>query len=864
MMKRITDTIAKISILPYSDKRFLQQDVFQCLLDSKNIYKDYETFKENTYKQIQEKYHIWNYDSISMMIEKYYPIRFFTNNKMQTSSDILMTRLDEIATCFISQRNGEFSLKYWRNNTYDRLFEAYDGFNKIELWNTFNRQFCMDILVADYLLENGMDDYAYLNGYYWLINIGDLQLDGILKKGVSETHLHLSAGMYFSTIWENLMEINSSNIESHPLLDEINRESFTLYLYQSSIFRLFVSSFLRAWRIQEKLTFATFIENYESKDFAKEIIRTIKGIMQHTSEEKSVNYKELYTRLRKKNGTIEEMLLDASVHTTPENVFLFECLKYLKATRDSFLAPMFWRYIVTKNIIYQGVTQNNNCSGLLYFQRYFRKAATLHFNESEYYLRTILLNQICNNHLTKLEVRVSPPLPGGEKSVKRQMCDYMIDILRVYKEILLDKNLKDRTPELGMVIHFVKSKDKRFFEKCWCLEDVSKWQYFYGKLQKDYLQIVKELCAIRQEIPELADYIVGIDAASVENNMEPWVFAPIYQNARDSKNKISNPYLSFKPIKNLGFTFHVGEDFRHVISGLRHIDEVVEHFGYHAGDRIGHGIALGIQVEQWYENNRIVMMPRIEYMENLLWIWGIGKELTIDFSYLEREILKLADEIYRNLQGITVYSLWKSYQQRFQQFEPDPNYMTQIGACNMEERIPSDICKRLDRSKQLFWDDKGLAHSYHCKCYLERMYEVIQVKVEESELSLIKECQKYVRDKISRNGIVVETNPTSNLSISDIERLFEHYILELNQKGLESAKGDGLILTVNSDDPAVFNTSTSNELAYMFYLLLDKGYSRDTILQWINKVRQWGVDTSFVAENTKNIETIDAIIEKLG
>ena len=182
----------------------------------------------------------------------------------------------------------------------------------------------------------------------------------------------------------------------------------------------------------------------------------------------------------------------------------------------------------------------------------------------------------------------------------------------------------------------------------------------------------------------------------------------------------------------------------------------------------------------------------------------------------------------------------------------------------MEERIPSDICKRLDRSKQLFWDDKGLAHSYHCKCYLERMYEVIQVKVEESELSLIKECQKYVRDKISRNGIVVETNPTSNLSISDIERLFEHYILELNQKGLESAKGDGLILTVNSDDPAVFNTSTSNELAYMFYLLLDKGYSRDTILQWINKVRQWGVDTSFVAENTKNIETIDAIIEKLG
>ena len=31
--------------------------------------------------------------------------------------------------------------------------------------------------------------------------------------------------------------------------------------------------------------------------------------------------------------------------------------------------------------------------------------------------------------------------------------------------------------------------------------------------------------------------MLGIDVASIENNTDPWVFAPIYEKARDSKTQ---------------------------------------------------------------------------------------------------------------------------------------------------------------------------------------------------------------------------------------------------------------------------------------------------------------------------------------
>ena len=132
--------------------------------------------------------------------------------------------------------------------------------------------------------------------------------------------------------------------------------------------------------------------------------------------------------------------------------------------------------------------------------------------------------------------------------------------------------------------------------------------------------------------------------------------------------------------------------------------------------------------------------------------------------------------------------------------------------------------------------------------------------------------QKIVCRKVSTQAIVVETNPSSNVAIGEVESIFEHYIYNLNNRGLNEDSGieNSIIISINSDDPSVFNTNISNEFSYIFYSLQEKGYSREDILSWIDKIRQYGMDSSFIENRYTNISEIrdlikevDEIIEKL-
>ena len=146
-----------------------------------------------------------------------------------------------------------------------------------------------------------------------------------------------------------------------------------------------------------------------------------------------------------------------------------------------------------------------------------------------------------------------------------------------------------------------------------------------------------------------------IDAASLENSTPVWVFAPIYENARDSSiESIGRKGGSY--IQSLGFTFHAGEDFRHILSGLRRIDEAAEYLKFHAGDRIGHGIALGMLPRKWKSQNPVIIIPQIEALENYLWAYDTLSKNYSDFqatilAYIEKQVNELSGKIYGTVQG---------------------------------------------------------------------------------------------------------------------------------------------------------------------------------------------------------------------
>ena len=73
-------------------------------------------------------------------------------------------------------------------------------------------------------------------------------------------------------------------------------------------------------------------------------------------------------------------------------------------------------------------------------------------------------------------------------------------------------------------------------------------------------------------------------------------------------------------------------------------------------------------------------------------------------------------------------------------------------------------------------------------------------------------------------------------------------------------KEQNILVTVNSDDPAVFNTNVENELAYVYYALEHAGCTKEDVLHWIDKIRQNGMDGSFISK----VKECRTLLEEIG
>lgn len=100
-------------------------------------------------------------------------------------------------------------------------------------------------------------------------------------------------------------------------------------------------------------------------------------------------------------------------------------------------------------------------------------------------------------------------------------------------------------------------------------------------------------------------------------------------------------------------------------------------------------------------------------------------------------------------------------------------------------------------------------------------------------------------------------NPSSNTAIADLDILYENQFYQLNQLNDEQ----NMIVCINSDDPAVFNTSVSNELAYIYYGMLEKGISREAALFWIDRVRRNGLNSSFIHHEESDLALVRNLTE---
>ena len=407
-------------------------------------------------------------------------------------------------------------------------------------------------------------------------------------------------------------------------------------------------------------------------------------------------------------------------------------------------------------------------------------------------------------------------------------------------------------PRVGLVFHLLKRKDDTVPEKCVLDGKDDKSKMHFGVLEEKYHSQIDCMRRLRDEVPGLDRYIVGIDAASLENSTPTWAFVKAYDKARDSS--LERVGYADRGKQSLRFTFHAGEDFRHILSGLRRMDEAVTFLKFHAGDRIGHGTALGVLPEHWRQSNPFVVLPRIEALENYIWAYYVLSKDVVHFNstlmaYIERRVYSLAKEIYGKSQGISMQVLTEGYLSIFDQSAEVSENCRRAGDVGFCKEVREEKCD------EIIWNGEKIALARHCKKFLIQMEQPINYEVTEQDIQITVTLQELLRQKLSRKGIVVEINPSSNVAIGEIDKITDNQIYRLNGPDGKN----NVMVCINSDDPTVFHTNVSNELAYIYYGMLYNSVSRECALEWIDKVRECGIKSSFLQGEDTDQQTYDML-----
>jgi len=894
MLNKI-NLLIHVAAFPFKDLDFYgQEELLQVLSDySDPTLKEYVRVKrrKQMVRRLQNNVLLKcspnSLDEIQLMLTKFHPLFFEASVNNNRSVEFELYRhyfniLEEVSESLISHRDGEIVYKYWKNGTNSTKSRRFNDFrneykeqDKIHFFHAVSRFIPIDLLVAMHYSINRIYDPIQLDGFYQHINLADAPLHDVLQRGVAENHIHATAAFNFSILWESLM----NNKQAPDYLEKFETNHLATstqvheYILTAQWLRILMAQYLRA---NTSVTLSDWLINVTSKDL---YIKSIAPFLSGNSFPSVACSKEIKERLKKafelNDGDRDYDIIYSifpehkHIKTYGENLFLQMVMKYKDRAMTSSAVQhselffrLFFRYIAIKNEFYQQVTQATTIHGLDFFRGYFDRA-TDGFSKNRMYYKKLLQTLFQNPYLKKVELRLSLAKKEGLNRIA------LLRILESYQDILnedygLNSDLRSDFPRLGIIYHLIKQSDH--YNKCWSLYDESEARSInylhFGELQQQYLRQIKMLQNLRKKIPLLTNFIVGLDAASLENNTPVQVFAPVFEEARDSQYdaiRIVDREGHLLKNQSLFFTFHAGEDFRHLNSGLRRMDEVIDYCKFHSGDRIGHGIALGVNVEDWVHSNPVVIIPRGEYLDNLLWIWGVYSKLenlsSRTYVYLEQRIYEIAKDIFKHTAALTVPLLYEVYKRRFLSIEEEVSRASyvKICGCSYFQRTNDELAEL----RAHWWDKDNLYLAYHCQYFLSRMNEPIYVSTSDVEERMTLDMQQFLIGKIAKAGIIIEVNPSSNEAIGEIDSMFGNQLFKIQSAA--SSELTNIMVNINSDDPMVFNTNVSNEIAYMYYGMLSQGIGKEAALTWIEKLRKSGMDTSFIRANISDQDYIYAL-----
>lgn len=328
---------------------------------------------------------------------------------------------------------------------------------------------------------------------------------------------------------------------------------------------------------------------------------------------------------------------------------------------------------------------------------------------------------------------------------------------------------------------------------------------------------------------------VGIDAANSEMNQPPEVFAPAYR-LFEQKSGISHK------------TYHCGEDFLHLISGIRAVYDSVTFLDLRNGNRIGHGISIGIHPGEWVGSmpSKLLLTMR-EWLLDMIFVWKLLHEHNpAAAAKAEHEALRVAGLVFesapkgRNWPYGTIHTLADFFDMR--QFVPThvKNSLDKVlPISEFQESEHELISKRIEQHgntpAELYW-----LWSTNSECRKEQE-KTIEVKTDFLGIPELLELQQRVQQLIAVRDVVIETLPVSNLRIGQIRHIQDHHVLRWLKVDGYTVEGDAdMNICMGSDDPGVFATDIKNEYYHLYMALRNAGLPAHEAIGKLRRVNDAG------------------------
>lgn len=354
---------------------------------------------------------------------------------------------------------------------------------------------------------------------------------------------------------------------------------------------------------------------------------------------------------------------------------------------------------------------------------------------------------------------------------------------------------------LTFIVQFTKSCKAKAVHKG------GRYRSMRAEVHNDYIEMTRFVSSKQSPYD-----ITGVDVGGTELSFRPEVFGRLMRSC-----------------KALGFriTYHVGEEFYDLADGLRAIWEIIHYAHIGKGDRLGHCLALGIAVDEYYKRKHNTMsMPKQVLMDNVMWLCGFAKETGASMKpELEQKLNELAKKLYNEIGygDVAVLNMNDYYESLFLRSDEEnrgdgEDVWSRAAVLDSVRANKARANRKAMKLWQAYTNDEDI---------IAKGEKTTTMKMSAVYANFIAEIQHKMIELVNSTKICIECCPSSNLQICQLKRYDCHPAIKYYLKPDDAH--EKLNIAICTDDKGTFSTSLTNEFSLLALAATkEDGWNKET------------------------------------